>query len=563
MFEASYNLVIDEDGDGIPDELQGHKKKKKNQYDVDDLHKLAQPMLTGKYGDDIEIKRMHEEQDGKRKDSNSGGMALSKPRRGAKDVDSSKEEKQETKEDHKARAEKKKQEQKARALEDFEQALKRGVCPHRWNGPSTPLLTFLRAKQDDVVDVLLRSGASVAEVDAKGVSVLHVAVFQGNLPMCQRIIDAQADVNCYDKQLQTPLFFAPSSIVCSFLLHQLADLTIINRKGQTALHLAGVSGNEAVLFWFINHLSREMIELKDRHGAPATYYARQSGVKHPVIHSMYNDEAGVCMHFKQLKEMRPHRPGEKFVEELKTKVVGHIVKKSEEFPGASPRLASPRLSLGPRWADQAHSDKKRLSAGGHRAPRSSVMVSGRGRGRGRGGGRGRGSTPSSGVRSIPEVYALSDASGLSPGGRSPYGWEASDTPASTPGGVPQPSQGKSVSRQTTKDSSCPVNASIFAREVEKERVIITRQMELSLQREKLQMEKEKKDIHHEIEATKRQIGDMNAMREQAKKSEKMQKEIEKMRKENEEMRAAAQPKCGSSPRKMSAQFGGDLTIKID
>jgi len=136
----------------------------------------------------------------------------------------------------------------------------------------------------DLARLLLRARASVNERDAKGVSALHVATFDGNTDLCKVLLTAKIDVDGCDRYGQTPLFFAPNREICKLLIERRADVTVLNRKGQSALHLAGRAGLPEVLAWLTSRVSKQLVDLKDMHGATARNYAQQqSGPETPKL----------------------------------------------------------------------------------------------------------------------------------------------------------------------------------------------------------------------------------------------------------------------------------------
>jgi len=56
-----------------------------------------------------------------------------------------------------------------------------------------------------------------------------------------------------------------------------ADVSVLNRRGQSALHLAGRAGLHDVLGWLSVRVCKELVELRDVHGATASNYAQQAG----------------------------------------------------------------------------------------------------------------------------------------------------------------------------------------------------------------------------------------------------------------------------------------------
>ncbi|CAK0846606.1 unnamed protein product [Prorocentrum cordatum] len=147
-------------------------------------------------------------------------------------------------------------------------------------GPGTPLRAAVQGRATDFVQALLKARADANESDDKGVSLLHVAAFDGAPELCGALLEAGACANAKDRHGQTPLFFAPSGEVCELLHKYGAACDQTNQKGQLALHLAGRAGLSDVLAWLAQpgHMPEPMLEQKDVHGATAAYYAHHAGV---------------------------------------------------------------------------------------------------------------------------------------------------------------------------------------------------------------------------------------------------------------------------------------------
>jgi len=152
--------------------------------------------------------------------------------------------------------------------------------PNSWHGEGTPLSTVVKAGRLDLTRLFLRARADPNDHDAKGVSALHLAAFDGNLDICRSLLMARANVDSCDRHGQTPLFFAPTRDVCKLLTEKRADLSVVNRRGQTALHLAGRAGLSDVLAWFSTRVNKSLTELRDAHGATARNYLDHAGFMH-------------------------------------------------------------------------------------------------------------------------------------------------------------------------------------------------------------------------------------------------------------------------------------------
>ncbi|CAE8605668.1 unnamed protein product, partial [Polarella glacialis] len=167
-------------------------------------------------------------------------------------------------------------------LRDVERALAAGADPSEWEAPATPLRFATQAHHVRLVELLLKAGANVNLQDAKGVTVLHVAVFEGHPQIVKLLLDADADTNIKDRHGQTPLFFAPTRTICQLLMDRQADVNVVNTKKQSPLHLAAHAGlNDAVAF-LVDTMSTTILDVKDQHGHTPLFYAAHSKVKSTV-----------------------------------------------------------------------------------------------------------------------------------------------------------------------------------------------------------------------------------------------------------------------------------------
>jgi len=145
-------------------------------------------------------------------------------------------------------------------LETIRRALASQVAyPDEWNGPSRPLSAAVQAGHAELTKVLLTARASVNWCDSRGVTALHLAVFDGQVDLCGILLQAQADPDSRDQHGQTPLFFAPMPDVCRRLLKGRADINALNRKGHSALHLAKHAGLDDVVAWLSENMSESLL----------------------------------------------------------------------------------------------------------------------------------------------------------------------------------------------------------------------------------------------------------------------------------------------------------------
>jgi len=85
-----------------------------------------------------------------------------------------------------------------------------------------------------------------------------------------------------------------------------ADPSIMNIKGQSSLHLAARAGMEEVVKWLTEHCSRRVMDLRDIHGATATYYARAAGLNQRIVHRVATFEPDFTMVSGKMMEQKPH-----------------------------------------------------------------------------------------------------------------------------------------------------------------------------------------------------------------------------------------------------------------
>merc|ERR1719506_2956185 len=102
-------------------------------------------------------------------------------------------------------------------MKDTIALIKKGAPVSEWDGPETPLRMAVMAKNIELVSVIIKAGASPNEVDKKGVSVLHFAVFDDNQECVNFLLNKRGNVNVTDRHGQTPLFFAPNPDMCDIL----------------------------------------------------------------------------------------------------------------------------------------------------------------------------------------------------------------------------------------------------------------------------------------------------------------------------------------------------------
>eukprot|EP00438_Fugacium_kawagutii_P018404 Skav220292 [mRNA] locus=scaffold915:178248:182015:+ [translate_table: standard] len=163
-----------------------------------------------------------------------------------------------------------------------EAALQKGASPNSWQGPGSPLQAAVQARAPDLVKCLLKAHADPGEIDAHGVSLLHLATFHGEVEVSKLLLEANANPNVTDRYAQTPLFFAPTRQMCMTLHNFKADVNATNSKGQSPLHLAAKAGLGDVMHWLAAKAHPDALATKDAHGQRVADYAKAAGLRNMV-----------------------------------------------------------------------------------------------------------------------------------------------------------------------------------------------------------------------------------------------------------------------------------------
>jgi len=141
-----------------------------------------------------------------------------------------------------------------------------------------PLQLAVKHSSVDLTRKLLKRKADVNQQDAKLVSPLHTAVFQDDARVAQLLLLHRANVNAADQVGQSPVFFASSRGLASSLVEADADLLHLNKRGQSALHLAAHSGCfDAVAQLVEQEQMLDMLDLQDERGRTALHHAAAKG----------------------------------------------------------------------------------------------------------------------------------------------------------------------------------------------------------------------------------------------------------------------------------------------
>ena len=104
----------------------------------------------------------------------------------------------------------------------------------------TPAVSAVFNGHTDLFRDLVRGGADPNEDDSEGMSLLSWAVVGNRLDLVEALLDLEANINHVDKFGYTPALYAATidhgdTEILELLIERGADLTIVNKKGQTAL----------------------------------------------------------------------------------------------------------------------------------------------------------------------------------------------------------------------------------------------------------------------------------------------------------------------------------------
>jgi len=110
----------------------------------------------------------------------------------------------------------------------------------------TPLILAVYNNSVDVVDFLLKNGASTAGQDAAGNTALMGVCFKGYAELAQKLVAAGADVNERNSNGATALTFAATFghlQIAELLLKNGADVYVQDARGKTPLDHARLQEN--------------------------------------------------------------------------------------------------------------------------------------------------------------------------------------------------------------------------------------------------------------------------------------------------------------------------------
>ncbi|XP_071105463.1 serine/threonine-protein phosphatase 6 regulatory ankyrin repeat subunit B-like [Haliotis cracherodii] len=145
------------------------------------------------------------------------------------------------------------------------------------NGWTSVMLAAVKGHQS-VFDLLVSKQADLTLVDKDGNSVLHIACVGGNKAIVQHLV-SPSNINTRGLIGSTPVMMAAikgHQSVVDLLVSKQADLTLVDKDGNSALHLACRGGNKAI----VQHLvSPSNINTGGRNGWTPVVMAALSGHK--------------------------------------------------------------------------------------------------------------------------------------------------------------------------------------------------------------------------------------------------------------------------------------------
>lgn len=161
--------------------------------------------------------------------------------------------------------------------------LKHAQCPspnQRSNASVTPMMLAARLNQHTHADLLIQHGAAVDLLSLTGWGAMHYAADAGHLGLVELLIQHRAKVDLAFQDGPSPILLAVSKghlEVAQRLAKHGADLQFRAQTGETLMHAAAFSGDEAVLEWGIDSLPVDRIDRPMRNGVTPLMMAADRG----------------------------------------------------------------------------------------------------------------------------------------------------------------------------------------------------------------------------------------------------------------------------------------------
>ncbi|EGX53194.1 hypothetical protein AOL_s00006g572 [Orbilia oligospora ATCC 24927] len=148
------------------------------------------------------------------------------------------------------------------------------------NRGRTALLFAAKEGYEDIMRVLIDSGANPEAKNSSGEAAISLAVGNGHESIVQMLIGIGVNLEVKDHRGQTPLFIAArngSDSIFRRLMESKSDIKAVNTEAQTALMAAVERGHEMIAELLIK--SGASVEAKDKNGKTALMVAAGGGGK--------------------------------------------------------------------------------------------------------------------------------------------------------------------------------------------------------------------------------------------------------------------------------------------
>ncbi|XP_071094921.1 putative ankyrin repeat protein RF_0381 [Haliotis cracherodii] len=158
----------------------------------------------------------------------------------------------------------------------------------------TPVLMAAVRGYKDKFDLLVSEGADLPIVDAKGETILHRVSVVGNVDIVKHALSQKnivQDINRKGEQDRTPVMVAAISghkEVFDLLVKKGADLTLVDRDGNSILHLAARGVNVDIAKYLLSHNN------VDINGKGAEIHGHNETGQQEGEHNWTNGDANPC-----------------------------------------------------------------------------------------------------------------------------------------------------------------------------------------------------------------------------------------------------------------------------
>ena len=132
----------------------------------------------------------------------------------------------------------------------------------------TPLMCACWVGSNKIINILLNNGAKAVGNNKDSGSAFHIIVTKNNMDLLMDFLEKfPENINHQDKNGNTALMVAAelkNPEMMKILIENNADLTLVNKRGQTAYNIAQESIHEDSLRWLNYYLLKDKIMLHDK-----------------------------------------------------------------------------------------------------------------------------------------------------------------------------------------------------------------------------------------------------------------------------------------------------------